>query len=410
MKPINSSESFRSKALDELIPRSGTTHAKWILQVSRETQQIWREDFLATLLQKNNFFLKSLQNDFLTLHLTTPICVQPLLESIFPRWICPLEHQWPTRPSLAGFVEKAAQGLILKFKFNWCSLEILSSSPHLKGIATGLKGRLLQLKEQYLNDLRQRTIYTNQQHHQGSLDSNASNDKQRENDHSNHSKILSIIIDNSGLFAGLNESRLHMGTALTGGLGFLGLKSNSSNQENFVTKTPSRAAGKISEILALLKEIDASPTSLPKWLELGAAPGGMTQQLLTWGCEVTAIDLAQLSPKLLTNKRLKYLKINARDLKTAQEYNALLCDMNGPYQLSSEIVANLARTMRNNALIIYTLKLPNIADALSAFKNVKYQFEKAGLQLISAKHLFHNRSEITLILEQKRASSSADPS
>lgn len=211
-------------------------------------------------------------------------------------------------------------------------------------------------------------------------------------------QILAVLLDEKGLFAGLAQNRLNMGSALSGGLGFLSEKTADNAKER--VQLPSRAGGKIREVLALLDELNFSAAELENWLELGAAPGGMTKHLLNWGTHVTAVDLAEMSADVLRHPSVKHLKIHAQEIKSAHAYHALLCDMNGPYQLAAKYVANLAQTMSSGSLVIYTLKLTDINEARCALDRVSELFARSGISLICAKHLFHNRQEITLIAER----------
>ena len=343
----------------QLLNDAGEPCNQWLLQVSTEARRVWLRDFLNNVIGEENIAIEQLGNDFCLLRGNQALTSGQLLSTVFPRWLSPLEHQWPTKPASDGFVEKAAQGLSRKFGAHWESLEILSTTPELKRIAVGLKGRLLQLRE-------------------------------IEDDSTPRSGVLTALIDQKGLYAGMSRSRLNMGTALPGGLGFL------SKSEKPSSELPSRAGGKIREVLALLEELKVNKTHFHNWLELGAAPGGMTQCLLDWGANVTAVDLADMSPSVLKNKGLRHLRINALQLTEASEFDAILSDMNGPYENAARIVANLGFTLRQNGFIVFTLKLPKLADAKKALDEVTQYFLAQSLEVLAAKHLFHNRQEITI--------------
>lgn len=342
-----------------LLNKDGPPFNQWLLQVSQEARQVWRHDFLSEIFESEDIGIDQLGNDFCILRGKQSVTSKQLLSTVFPRWMSPLEHQWPTKPSTDGFVEKAAQGLSRKFGPHWESLEILSTTPELKRIAVGLKGRLSQLSE-------------------------------TEDNSTSKSGVLTALIDQKGLYAGMSLSRLNMGTALPGGLGFLSKSEKPSNE------LPSRAGGKIREVLALLEELEVNKTHFPNWLELGAAPGGMTQCLLDWGVNVTAVDLADMSPSVLKNKGLRHLRINAQQLKGASEFDAILSDMNGPYENAARIVANLGATLNQDAFVVFTLKLPKLSDAKKALAEVTQCFRTHSLEILATKHLFHNRQEVTV--------------
>jgi 23S rRNA (cytidine2498-2'-O)-methyltransferase len=166
------------------------------------------------------------------------------------------------------------------------------------------------------------------------------------------------------------------------------------------TSSPSRAGGKIDEVLQLLQELEVDHNVFPKWLELGAAPGGMTQRLIDWGANVTAVDLAEIKKDIINHARVQHLKINAQELPTAESFDALLSDMNGPFINSAKIVARLGSTMTSGRLIVYVLKLNKSPNPLDAIEQVKSIFSSHGIQIILVRHLFHNREEVTFICKK----------
>lgn len=342
------------------LSEAGRDCRNWMLQISHESRQVWMNDFLPDIAEQGTCEIEQLGNDFCIMRTNENLSSGQLRSTVFPRWVTPLEHQWPTKPSIDGFVEKAAQGLHRKFGSNGEFLEVLSTTPELKRIAIGVKGRLLQLRSQ---------------HHT----SDASQ------------TVLTALIDKKGLYAGLSRNRLDTGSALPGGLGYL------SKSANPVQELPSRAGGKILEVLALLDELSISQKHFPHWLELGAAPGGMTQCLLEWGAQVTAVDLAEMSPGVSQHKGLTHLRINAQELNDASKFDALLSDMNGPYTNAAAVVGKLGSTMRQNALIVFTLKLPDFNAAKNALDLVSHCFKQSSLEIVASRHLFHNRHEFTII-------------
>jgi len=355
--------------LDALNPSEEAFHSKWIIHISSEMFAVWQHHFLPKIDISNAAKIRKLSADFAVLELNQPTSARQLFSTVFPRWASPLQHQWPVDPNSKGFVEKATQGIVKKFGSHWSSLELFSTSPKLKTIVTGLRGRLTQLKTEL------------------STPSNT------------HSKspgdTLSVVIDDKGLFAGLSSSRLHLGSCLVGGLGFLSSKTGIDS-----TSSPSRAGGKIDEVLQLLQELEVDHNVFPKWLELGAAPGGMTLRLIDWGANVTAVDLAEIKKDIINHARVQHLKINAQELPTAESFDALLSDMNGPFINSAKIVARLGSTMTSGRLIVYVLKLNKSPNPLDAIEQVKSIFSSHGIQIILVRHLFHNREEVTFICKK----------
>jgi len=379
--------SFGSEALIERLERlsqaSSGNHQSWMIQLSPETKTLWERDFLATLKPEKSTF--PLGGDFYTLTFHSPLSSAALLGTIFPRWCCPLQHQWPVNPRSEKFVERAAAGIQHKLGLSWSQLQILSTSPELKRIAVGLKGRLLQMQ------------MSQQPHDQN---------------------VLVVLVHAKGICAGLSTGAIELGSALSGGLGFLKNPKDQpstaqATQNAQTTETDqshpakpertSRAAGKITEVLMLLKELGISSTDFPTWLELGAAPGGMTQELVNWGAQVTAVDLAELAPHMVKNPKVTLWKMNANEIRSAEKFSAILCDMNGPTQNSAQIVAHLLGTLLPGSLLIHTLKVTQLNLLKNSIEAVCALFEEQGARVLAVRHLFHNRTEVTVIAVKLRA-------
>lgn len=404
-KPRNTNNDNNQQALpaiSRLRPKSSAKHQRWLLQISSEVVEVWKSVMTTRHPTCADIQLKSLNQDFYVLEGATALSARDLLDTIFPRWVCPVQHQWPTKPTSAEFIEKAAHGLLRKFGADWEYLEILSTSPHLKRVVVGLKGRLLQLKTQ--EELR--TAGTAEKNESKSplvgfeSPRDHPNQNQRNANQTANNCILVVLIDDKGLYAGTSVSRIDLGSALPGGLGFLDRQSIKQKTESN-NNNPSRASGKIREVLALLAEIDATSKQFKRWLELGAAPGGMTQHLLEWGADVEAVDLADMSNTVLKNPRVKHRRVHANEITSAANFDALLSDMNGPFINAAEIVARLASTLPPKGLVIFTLKVPELRQMTAALDVVHPMFISSGVDIILAKHLFHNRTEITLMGQRK---------
>ena len=141
------------------------------------------------------------------------------------------------------------------------------------------------------------------------------------------------------------------------------------------------------------------------WLELGACPGGMTAELLAREQRVTAIDRAPLDQRLKDRPGLKFIlgDVASFDPRAGTQYDAILCDMNGPPEESIEQVIRLSRYLSTPGLVIFTLKVPRIesVDAPNdLFRLIVAMTKAAGLRLFAQTHLTYNRHEFTLFLEK----------
>jgi len=95
--------------------------------------------------------------------------------------------------------------------------------------------------------------------------------------------------------------------------------------------------------------------------ELGAAPGGASQRMLSLGLSVVGIDPAEIDPRVAEHPRFKHWQMRARDVRLRQlrGFDWLVTDMNIDPSSTMEALERVA-TAPGNGLkgIIATLKLP----------------------------------------------------
>lgn len=136
-------------------------------------------------------------------------------------------------------------------------------------------------------------------------------------------------------------------------------------------------------------------------LDLGAAPGGWTKVLVDMGFSVVSVDPVRLSDELQANKNVEYHSIRAHEYirKSNKLFDLIVNDMSMNIMTSINFMISLKRRLKNNGYMIMTFKLT---------KNYRLEKIKEGITLLSkhldvvyAKQLFHNRSEITLILRKR---------
>lgn len=136
-------------------------------------------------------------------------------------------------------------------------------------------------------------------------------------------------------------------------------------------------------------------------LDLGAAPGGWTQELLARGLHVLAVDTGELDPRLKHAERLQFLQANVKNLRFApsDQFALITCDMSWDPIFTVKLINGLIANLRSGGQVIMTVKLmgkkplPTIHRVLSMLDN--------SLTVCHAQHLWHNRQEITLHLLKK---------
>lgn len=157
---------------------------------------------------------------------------------------------------------------------------------------------------------------------------------------------------------------------------------------------PSRSARKIEEAYL---ELGRFPEVGETAVDLGAAPGGWTFSLARRGAQVTAVDAAALAlpERKALLARVDHVKDNGLRYQPPAPVDWLCCDMIvAPHETLKVLRYWLSKGWMQHFVI--NLKLPK-QDAWQAIKDALQLMNEAGWPLMRAKHLFHDRWEITLL-------------
>lgn len=314
--------------------------------------------------------------DFYSIKTARPELLHESDAARFLRWKLPLDHSWPCNPQkMEGFIEKAAQTLVKKFKDRRPQgifvglLNPTSPDRYYRSLASNLRGRLLQV----FPGLTAASV----------------------EDQNPGFESLFCLVGKEGLFCGMQSPRLSNGF-YPGGSKYI-------DQDS--PDTISRAGAKIAEALHYLQMYRPPLPAGSHWLELGACPGGMTSELLARNQCVTAIDKAPLDKRLDGRKGLRFVHMNATEFQPAprDRFDALLSDMNGPPEESITEISRLSHWLRKGGLVVFTLKLPKVEDIdtpCAILRRTIKSAASAGLRLLAQTHLTYNRHEFTLFLEK----------
>jgi len=167
----------------------------------------------------------------------------------------------------------------------------------------------------------------------------------------------------------------------------------------FPREAPSRSTLKLEEALLLL--LDEGERA--RWLrpgmravDLGAAPGGWTYQLVARGLHVAAIDNGPMDARLLATGRVDHLRVDGFRYRPPKPVDWLVCDMvEQPRRVATTIAGWLADGACRQA--IFNLKLP----MKKRWDEVQLCFailrDAVGARLeLRARQLYHDREEITV--------------
>lgn len=169
----------------------------------------------------------------------------------------------------------------------------------------------------------------------------------------------------------------------------------------FPHEAPSRSTLKLEEaLLYFLTEKEREKYLQPgmRAVDLGAAPGGWTYQLVRRHIHVTAIDNGPMAPELLDSGLVEHLRVDAFRYRPAKPVDWLVCDVvEQPVRIARLIAEWVANGYCRHA--IFNLKLPmkkrfqevkrcdDLMSEILAAKGVDY--------VLRFKQLYHDREEVT---------------
>lgn len=167
-----------------------------------------------------------------------------------------------------------------------------------------------------------------------------------------------------------------------------------SKKQEFI----SRAEYKLQEVINIL---NLDLTTMKLGADLGSAPGGWTKVLANSGMQVHSIDPANLNKTILANKNVKAFKMTTEkylDKYNYSNFDIIVNDMKMDINLSSQIILDFYSRLKSDGIVIMTFKLAkdfNYKNIITTINKLKEKYE-----LILARQLFHNRSEITVALKK----------
>ena len=133
-----------------------------------------------------------------------------------------------------------------------------------------------------------------------------------------------------------------------------------------------------------------------RFAEIGSAPGGAAQALLSHGLHVIGIDPAQIDPCVLADPNFTHVQKRGSEVRRREFRNVcwLAADMNvAPDYTLDTLEAIVTHPTVNIRGLIMTLKLPdwNLAEQIPAYLE---RIRSWGYPDVRAKQLAHNRQEI----------------
>ena len=175
------------------------------------------------------------------------------------------------------------------------------------------------------------------------------------------------------------------------------------------TDAPSRSTLKLAEAFEVFLGEQGQQDKLKPGMtavDLGAAPGGWTWQLLRRGIKVYAVDNGPMKGSCDGHPLVKHLRQDGFRFRPPHPVDWLVCDMVERPGRVAELMADwLAEGAARQA--VFNLKLPmkKRAEALSdALERIDARMLAAGLAYtLQVKQLYHDREEVTVYLARPAA-------
>ena len=170
---------------------------------------------------------------------------------------------------------------------------------------------------------------------------------------------------------------------------------------------PSRSTLKLAEAILTLLSPDEQKSSLRPGLaavDLGAAPGGWSWQLVSRGLRVTAIDNGPIAASVLATGLIKHLRTDGLTWRPKKAVEWMVCDMVEQPSRIAPVMADWLATGRCRRSI-FNLKLPmkkRHEEVERCRDLIDQRLRAAGIKyILRIKHLYHDREEVTCYLTRR---------
>ena len=183
---------------------------------------------------------------------------------------------------------------------------------------------------------------------------------------------------------------------------------NGIHRVSMSADAPSRSYLKLAEAFEVfLDQQEQAQWLKPKMtaVDLGAAPGGWTWQLVQRGLKVTAVDNGPLKGAAAGHSDIKHLRQDGFKFRPKRPVDWLVCDMvEQPQRVAALMAEWFIGGFTSNA--IFNLKLPmkKRVEALRlALDTLRNALNKKGLRYkLEVKQLYHDREEVTVFYSRAK--------
>ena len=173
-------------------------------------------------------------------------------------------------------------------------------------------------------------------------------------------------------------------------------------------EAPSRSTLKLAEAIEVFMDRSEQKRLLRPGMQavdLGAAPGGWTWQMVQRDIRVTAVDNGPMKGVMSKHPLVQHLRQDGFKYVPARAVDWLLCDMvEQPSKVATLIGTWFVAGLTKHA--IFNLKLPmkqRVAALESALGGIRTRLDQEGINYrMLAKQLYHDREEVTVFITRTK--------
>lgn len=179
-------------------------------------------------------------------------------------------------------------------------------------------------------------------------------------------------------------------------------------RQSMPAEAPSRSTLKLAEAIEVFMDRSEQTRLLRPGMQavdLGAAPGGWTWQLVKRGIRVAAVDNGPMKGTMAKHPLVEHLKQDGFKFVPRKAVDWLVCDMvEKPAKVAKLIEEWFAAGLCKHA--IFNLKLPmkqRLVALDSALGGIRKRLDEEGINYrMLAKQLYHDREEITVFITKTK--------
>jgi 23S rRNA (cytidine2498-2'-O)-methyltransferase len=219
-------------------------------------------------------------------------------------------------------------------------------------------------------------------------------------------RLAAALIESTGAPLDVRAPEQVLSVLVTPGTGYVGLSNVEENLSSWAGGAIrfAREAEQVSRSeFKLLEALQVFELTLPQAgsaLDLGASPGGWTRLLRRAGLAVTAVDPGDLDPRVTADAGVHHIRTTAQEFRCRPgEFAVIVNDMRMDARDSARLMLDYAVCLDPAGFALMTLKLPHRDPEQVVHQAVGLLQRR--YELIGARQLFHNRSEITVALKRR---------